>query len=598
MSGNMSKEVHTKNFNVVIAIDFGTNYSGYAYSFSDDPHKIKLNKNWGQNRFNSYKTPSTIHMSNNGTFKHFGFDAIEEYVQHCDMIDDDSQRTSTLCSEIKMQLFYQMNQGLDISVKSNNGEIFLAVDIIGHSLKYLKSCALEEIEKQHTTKLDKNYIRWILTVPTMWKEQAKLFMREAAHRAGLIDTVNSEKLLIALEPEAASYCCRNLPVERFTGNEGRGLNMSPESQYMIIDAGGGTVDIVVHELDHDGTIMERNLASGGPFGGGFINKQFEILLQDIFGQEFTSKFKQKFPNYWLEVMLGFEEQKAKYGSGKMTLDKAFTFFLGQYKSYHNNAYSDPRQQGFDVKLIPEIGKIIIDNKHIRECYDKVIDKLITYIDSSINIEENYPDLKYIFLVGGFANSKYLYEKIKEKYSSICPVLIPPEPSTVVVKGAVMFGHNPQMIVTRVARYNYYYETCVTCDTKPENEKRISLTTPEGKYEVDTLIRIVKKNDTVTLSSSLCITVHPLRSNQVSVQVNIFSSDKDDVKDPYDSNATKIGYIEISSPDTTKGQNRDLKIIFILGDTEMKVKGKDVESGCTDETTVQFHLLQKSDGHSW
>ena len=30
----------------VAALDFGTTFSGYAYSFSDDPKNIKVNGNW------------------------------------------------------------------------------------------------------------------------------------------------------------------------------------------------------------------------------------------------------------------------------------------------------------------------------------------------------------------------------------------------------------------------------------------------------------------------------------------------------------------------------------------------------------------------
>ena len=36
------------SFKIVAAIDFGTTFSGYAYSFSDDEEKIYTNKNWGQ----------------------------------------------------------------------------------------------------------------------------------------------------------------------------------------------------------------------------------------------------------------------------------------------------------------------------------------------------------------------------------------------------------------------------------------------------------------------------------------------------------------------------------------------------------------------
>ena len=34
---------------LVAAIDFGTTFSGYAFSFTASPDNIRLNKNWGEN---------------------------------------------------------------------------------------------------------------------------------------------------------------------------------------------------------------------------------------------------------------------------------------------------------------------------------------------------------------------------------------------------------------------------------------------------------------------------------------------------------------------------------------------------------------------
>lgn len=39
------------------------------------------------------------------------------------------------------------------------------------------------------------------------------------------------------------------------------------TRYMVVDCGGGTVDITVHELsDRHGTLRELHKATGGPWG--------------------------------------------------------------------------------------------------------------------------------------------------------------------------------------------------------------------------------------------------------------------------------------------------------------------------------------------
>jgi len=41
-------------------------------------------------------------------------------------------------------------------------------------------------------------IRWVLTVPALWSEEHKNFMRKAAVKARLIESMNSQNLLLCL----------------------------------------------------------------------------------------------------------------------------------------------------------------------------------------------------------------------------------------------------------------------------------------------------------------------------------------------------------------------------------------------------------------
>jgi hypothetical protein len=51
-------------------------------------------------------------------------------------------------------------------------------------------------------------IRWVLTVPALWSEEHKHFMRKAAVEAKIIEDLNCSNLLLCLEPEGASIQCR------------------------------------------------------------------------------------------------------------------------------------------------------------------------------------------------------------------------------------------------------------------------------------------------------------------------------------------------------------------------------------------------------
>jgi hypothetical protein len=57
----------------------------------------------------------------------------------------------------------------------------------------------------------------------------------------LIDRLNSDQLLIALEPEAASLHCRHLADTDFVGYKDNNLSkptFEPGTKYLVVDAGG------------------------------------------------------------------------------------------------------------------------------------------------------------------------------------------------------------------------------------------------------------------------------------------------------------------------------------------------------------------------
>ena len=62
---------------VVAAIDFGTTYSGYAFSFTRDPDSIHMMRKWegGDPGVINQKTPTTLLLKPNGEFHSFGFGA-------------------------------------------------------------------------------------------------------------------------------------------------------------------------------------------------------------------------------------------------------------------------------------------------------------------------------------------------------------------------------------------------------------------------------------------------------------------------------------------------------------------------------------------
>ena len=100
---------------------------------------------------------------------------------------------------------------------------------------------------------------------------------------------------------------------------------------MVVDCGGGTVDITVHEITEDGgKLKELFKASGGPYGSislttlywkcyqisinthcffTAVDDAFEEMMSDILGKEFMQDFKRKRPFGFIDLMLAFESRK-------------------------------------------------------------------------------------------------------------------------------------------------------------------------------------------------------------------------------------------------------------------------------------------------
>ena len=68
-------------FFVVVAIDFGTTFSGYAFAFTRDPSSIHMMRRWegGDPGVTNQKTPTSLLLRPDGTFHSFGFGARDFY---------------------------------------------------------------------------------------------------------------------------------------------------------------------------------------------------------------------------------------------------------------------------------------------------------------------------------------------------------------------------------------------------------------------------------------------------------------------------------------------------------------------------------------
>ncbi len=69
-----------------------------------------------------------------------------------------------------------------MELEAANGKTVLASLVFAHALRYFKDCCLRELNEQSISHsaISAEEIQWVITVPAIWRQSAKQFMRLAA----------------------------------------------------------------------------------------------------------------------------------------------------------------------------------------------------------------------------------------------------------------------------------------------------------------------------------------------------------------------------------------------------------------------------------
>ncbi len=69
-----------------------------------------------------------------------------------------------------------------MELEASNGQRVLAYLVFGHALCYFKDCCLRAINEGlvGAPEITVDKVQWVITVPAIWRQSAKQFMRYAA----------------------------------------------------------------------------------------------------------------------------------------------------------------------------------------------------------------------------------------------------------------------------------------------------------------------------------------------------------------------------------------------------------------------------------
>ena len=226
------------------------------------------------------------------------------------------------------------------------------------------------------------------------------------------------------------------------------------TSYCSFTLTGGTLDVTAHEIQENGAIRELYKATGGTFGGQNVNRRFKALLESTFTQPFIENYARQNPVDWLYLMNDFEVKKR----GKLICEGATTrtgSFVSKFPSNKGWDINAAIQQHCSLDEIRVLRNeyLCLEPKVMRQLFNPVLDDIISHL-SNLFAKPELSGVQFEFLVGGFADSAVLQERIKKHFGHTYRILVPQYASHAVVQGAVMFGQKPDTFGSRIMATTY------------------------------------------------------------------------------------------------------------------------------------------------
>ncbi|KAL4221970.1 hypothetical protein ACF0H5_018018 [Mactra antiquata] len=434
---------------VIAAIDFGTSFSGYAFSYCDNPDKI-YTKKWMGEGMTDYtdKAPTTVLLYPDGKFHSFGYEAEDEYAL---LVDGEVFHDWYFFRNFKMKLYSNKDLRRDSVLRDIDGKQMPALTIFTMAINYMRKQLLHDLLKRDA-RVTVDDISWVLTVPAIWSDAAKQFMREAAINAG----INGDNLKLVLEPEAASLFCKKLGQSEMNVVSGTmDSNLFEQGKrYILLDLGGGTADMSAHELTGKECLKEIHRATGDALGGNTVDENFNKIVSEIVGPSNWLDFFQDYRQDYVEFMRDFESKK------RMSLDDASHVVFKLPNSLCDIVLEKSKRtmeeavqtSQYAANIIVKGDKLMFDGVMMDTLFESAVDGILSYIKQMKN-NDRLIDVNNIIFAGGFSKCGRLRKAVCDELPGNL-ILSPNDPGIAILKGAVMMGQHPHTITERIARYTY------------------------------------------------------------------------------------------------------------------------------------------------
>ena len=296
---------------------------------------------------------------------------------------------------------------------------------------------------------------------------------------------------------------------------------------------------------------------------------FIEYLEQLFTKKKVENVKNNQRECWLQLLREFQSAKHNTRAGNRNDTASFSYNPELWNSEFI-AIAESIKQGASIK-----GKRLrVKTEVIKDMIQKVCLDIKNHGIKLLNIDR-LKDIDAILMVGGFSNSEILVNSVKKIVSSEVSVVVPEEAELAVVKGAVLFGWNQDKIVSRRSKHTYGYGYSTKFVSGKHSEKRAYYARGKNGEKIKNcdylFCKLVTVNQEVKVNETIDRIISPLNIDQTNVSLHIHVTNKDDVMYTDEEDVEEVGKVNYIFPNVEKGFDREIRIRFMFGGTEIKVK---------------------------
>ncbi|KAH3734527.1 heat shock 70 kDa protein 12A-like [Dreissena polymorpha] len=326
----------------------------------------------------------------------------------------------------------------DTMFEDKSGKRLPALKVLSLAIRYM-STDVVSIMKSQSSKLTPQDINWVLTIPALCDDSAKLFMSLAAQEGGLL----MKNCAILLTSAAATIYCRYVIPKGYTLTGGTTYRAG--QKYIVLEADTEETYINLHEMYSENKLQELYKATDGTCLWTMVENSFLDFLADLIGKEAIHHFKDIEREDYMELLHDFEIKSTAVDLNTLATVRLPIALIDQVNDEKGQSMKDiisKSQHAKHVKLNGE--KLRLDGSLFRSIFKQSIDKIKNILSAVLRTPEAR-GCETILGVGRYFECSIPMEAVRKEFSGM-NIIVPAEAELAAVRGAVLFGHRPLEVV--------------------------------------------------------------------------------------------------------------------------------------------------------